>query len=174
MIQISCVTILAAVEDIPSTMRVGLDEIPMCSFCSKTERRPQSGHWKPAGSAPGSHRVINIDQKNLLSPTDTVWPFGGRFARGKRLFPFARNASSWSPGCSRLCVFFHQASCVRLYRTWTGRPRTSTWFCSRPKTWGATWVDYLGPPPSLSGSLTSMTTHHASPRVSNSATTHSE
>lgn len=66
--------------------------------------------------------------------------------------------------CVCLQVFYAQ-----LYPTWTGRPRTSTWWCFRLKTWGATWEDYQGPPPSPWGSPMSTTTLHASPRVSNSA-----
>lgn len=66
-----------------------------------------------------------------------------------------------------VCVL--QVSCARLCPTWTGRPRTSTWCCFRPRTWEVTWEDYPGPPPSPSGSLTSTTILHASLRVSNSA-----
>lgn len=65
-----------------------------------------------------------------------------------------------------VCVCVSQVSCARLSPTWTGRPKTSIWFCFRLKTWEATWEDYLGPPLSLSGSLTSTTILHASLKVS--------
>lgn len=67
------------------------------------------------------------------------------------------------------CACVSQVSCVRRCPTWTGRPRTSSWCCSRPKTWGDTWADYPGPPPSQWSSLTSTTILHASLRVSYSA-----
>lgn len=76
-----------------------------------------------------------------------------------------------------VCVCVSQVFCVQLYPTWTGRPRTSTWCCFRPRTWGDTWADYPGPPPSPSSSPTSTTILRASPRVSYSAAhaaTHSE
>lgn len=54
------------------------------SFCSKTEPRPEV-FWKPEGSVPGNHWVINIDQSTLFVPHRYITVIWCHFTTAKNL-----------------------------------------------------------------------------------------
>lgn len=59
-----------------------------------------------------------------------------------------------------------QVSSEQPFPTWTGRPRRSTMWWSKPRTWGDTWVDSQAQPKWRSHWLMSMTTRPSFHRVS--------
>lgn len=62
----------------------------------------------------------------------------------------------WLSPSASFCL---QVSSEQLCPTWTGKRGTSTCLSSRPKTWWVRWADSPAPPPSLSHSPMSTTTH---------------